>query len=106
MFIFLSPVMKHLCQKKQLRQFWARSVDSVVLYANSETLLGHLERYYGSEIRATYDINTGKGGCNLDHWWIYIEILLRRFPPPFRDDFYFERFLNWEEKMTFCRSHI
>ena len=53
--------MKQLCRKKQLQHFWAKCVDNVVLYANSETLLAHLERCYGPEIRETYDINAGKG---------------------------------------------
>ena len=58
---FRDSVMKQLCRKKQLQHFWAKCVDNVVLYANSETFLAHLERCYGPEIRETYDINAGKG---------------------------------------------
>ena len=53
--------MKQICRKKQLQHFWAKCVDSVVLFSNSETFLAHLERCYGPEIRETYDINASKG---------------------------------------------
>ena len=66
MLFLLFAVMKQICRKKQLQHFWAKCVDSVVLYTNSETFLAHLERCYGPEIKETYDINAGKGIVTLE----------------------------------------